>query len=137
VNCRAEVLRDIVAHALEARPAECCGVLIGAGSDILEAVRSPNRSAAPDRYEIDPKVHIDARRAARLRGLSVLGFYHSHPHSSAEPSPVDIAEASYPDSLYLIVGLGQDQMEGTAGARLFRLMPAGFVNEPLVVADER
>ncbi len=94
-------------------------------------------SAAPDRYELDPTVHIDARRAARLRGLSVLGFYHSHPHSSPEPSPVDIAEASYPDSLYLIVGLGRDHVEGAAEVRLFRLTPAGFVNVPFVVAGDR
>jgi proteasome lid subunit RPN8/RPN11 len=137
VNCRAEALRDIVAHALEARPAECCGVLIGAGADILEAVRSRNMSATPDRYELDPKVHIDARRAARRRGLSVLGFYHSHPHSAPEPSPTDMAEASYPNDLYLIVGLGHDQVEGAAAVRLFRLMPDGFVNVPFVVVDDR
>lgn len=137
VHCRAEALRGLVAHALEARPAECCGVLIGVGTDIFESVRSRNVSATPDRYEIDPKVHIDARRAARLRGLSVLGFYHSHPHSVPEPSPVDRAEAAYPGYLYLIVGLGQDQMDGAADVRLFRLLPAGFVNVSLEVVGDR
>ena len=35
----------------------------------------------------------------------MIGFYHSHPHSPAEPSAADVAEATYPGALYLIVSL--------------------------------
>ena len=72
---------------------------------------------SPTRFLIDPKDHIDARRAARGRGLEVLGFYHSHPHSPAWPSPTDVAEAAYPDAVHLIVSLDG----GVADARLFRI----------------
>jgi proteasome lid subunit RPN8/RPN11 len=105
-----------VAHAQEARPAECCGLLLGRDTTIAEAVRTPNASDDPNRFEIEPEAHIVARREARQRGLAVLGFYHSHPHSSPAPSMTDLLEASYPDHLYLIVGLASH----TPQIRLFR-----------------
>jgi hypothetical protein len=39
------------------------------------------------------------------------------------PSPTDLAEASYPDHLYLIVGLAGEQPD----ARLYRLEAGGFI----------
>ena len=96
----------IVAHARQAAPAECCGLLLGTGNMVAVAVRARNIAHDPTRrFEIDPQDHIDARRDARALGLTVLGFYHSHPRAPAEPSPTDLAEASYPDHLYLIVSL--------------------------------
>ena len=104
---RTEDWKEAVAsHAREAAPEECCGLLLGTDGEVLEAVRA--RNVAEDRltrFLIDPKDHIDARRAARARGLEVVGFYHSHPHSAAEPSPTDVADCSYPDHLHAIVSL--------------------------------
>lgn len=115
---------DIVAHARESAPGECCGLLLGQDDDaIVQSVRAANIAADPTRrFEIDPQDHIDARRAARGRGLAVLGFYHSHPRSSAEPSPTDLAEATYPDHLYLIVSLAR----GAPDLGLFRLESGNF-----------
>jgi proteasome lid subunit RPN8/RPN11 len=97
------VLDEVAAHAREALPAECCGVLLGTASEVVEAVRTSNLSEDPSRYRLDPKGHIEALRAARHRGLDVVGFYHSHPHSEPEPSVTDLLEATYPGHLYLIV----------------------------------
>jgi proteasome lid subunit RPN8/RPN11 len=36
------------------------------------------------------------------QGLEMVGIYHSHPHGPDSPSPTDIAEAYYPDAVYLI-----------------------------------
>ena len=83
----------------------------------------------PTRFLIDPKDHIDARRRARAQGLDVVGFYHSHPHSPPDPSSSDEAEASYPDHLYLIVGLASEPPD----VRLYRLDAAHFVASPFVV----
>ena len=115
---------DIGAHARESAPGECCGLLLGQDDDaIVQSVRAANIAADPTRrFEIDPQDHIDARRAARGRGLAVLGFYHSHPRSSAEPSPTDLAEATYPDHLYLIVSLAR----GAPDLGLFRLESGNF-----------
>jgi proteasome lid subunit RPN8/RPN11 len=113
---------DIVAHARETAPAECCGLLVGIGETIADAVRTKNVDVNPNRFEIDAGDHIRARRAARALGREVLGFYHSHPHSDATPSSSDRAEAYYPDHLYLIVGLRGEPAE----VRLYRLEADGF-----------
>ncbi len=126
------------------RPAECCGVLVGTDDEIVEAVRIRNVAHEPTRYLLDPKGHIDAQRVARERGLGVVGFYHSHPHSSPEPSPTDLAEASYPDDVYLIVSLRADDAAGTeeggsehtAEARLFRMGNGVSTEVTLVVTGE-
>jgi proteasome lid subunit RPN8/RPN11 len=122
------VLEAVVAHALGARPFECCGILLGREDEIVEAVRTGNLARSANRFLIDPGDHINVRRAARDRGLEVIGFYHSHPGSTAEPSETDLAEASYPNHLYLIVGLGPSPPE----ARLFRLAGGGFIELSLV-----
>ena len=127
-HIRQEAIDVIVAHARAEAPAECCGMLVGRDASIDEAVRAKNIAARPTRFLIDPKDHIDARRAARGRGLDVLGFYHSHPHSPAWPSPTDVTEAAYPDSVYLIVSL-EAAAEDT---RLFRIGHGEAIELPLV-----
>jgi proteasome lid subunit RPN8/RPN11 len=117
-------LEAILRHAESANPRECCGVLVGREDEILQACEARNLSDDPARYFLSPEDHIDIRRRARAAGLSVVGFYHSHPHSAAQPSVADRAEASYPDHLYLIVGMGE--------VRLFRLCRGNFVETPFV-----
>lgn len=132
MTCRAGALADIVAHATEAKPAECCGLLLGhAGEivEIVEAVRIRNLESDPTRYSLDPREHIKAQRDARTRGLDVVGFYHSHPHSAPEPSASDIAEATGIGSLYLILSLKAEP----AAARLFRWDGTRFETVALTV----
>ncbi|HKB13589.1 MAG TPA: M67 family metallopeptidase [Vicinamibacterales bacterium] len=117
------MLDDIVEHARRTAPAECCGLLLGELSDIVEAVPADNIADDPvQRFLIEPKDHIHGRRRARERGLAVVGFYHSHPASPAEPSPTDVAEAAYPDHVYLIVSLVADAPE----VALFRFEGGNF-----------
>jgi proteasome lid subunit RPN8/RPN11 len=117
-----EALESIVRQARAVQPVECCGLLIGSGTTVMEAMQIANVSEAPNRFFVDPKGHIDGRRDARRRGLDVLGFYHSHPHTPARPSARDRAEAAYPGLLYLIVSLAADQVE----ARLYRFETDDF-----------
>jgi desampylase len=126
------VLDAIIAHAVDARPRECCGLLIGTRDAILEAVKSGNLSGDPNRFELDPAVHIHARRSARERGLVVIGFYHSHPHSAAVPSPTDLAEATYDDAVQLIVGVVSDECE----ARLYRYSGGSYESIPMERVDQ-
>ena len=123
-------LDAIAAAARRAAPAECCGLLLGAGDAVTEAVEARNISASLNRFIIDPADHIAIRRDARQRHLDVAGFYHSHPHSAPHPSETDRAEAAYPGHLYLIVSLA----DGGEEARLFRLENDQFVEEAFVVA---
>jgi proteasome lid subunit RPN8/RPN11 len=108
-------------------------VLIGKDTEVVQAVRTRNLADSPTRFLIDPKDHIAARRTGRSRGLDVVGFYHSHPHSAPEPSPMDLAEATYAGHLYLIVGL----IEGRADVRVFRLEGGRFVELEFVSAADR
>ena len=131
VLIRAAVLREIEAHAREEAPAECCGLLLGTSSAIVESVRTRNAAGDPSRFLLDPADHINGRRHARNRGLDVVGFYHSHPRSQASPSVTDREEASYPDHLYVIVGLASDPPE----LRLFRFDGADFVEQAFAAVD--
>jgi proteasome lid subunit RPN8/RPN11 len=104
-------------------------MLVGSSREITSAVRARNLSNEPSRFLIDPKDHIQARRDARASGLDVVGFYHSHPHSAAEPSETDRAEAwLYPNHLHLIVGLKNE----AADVRLYRFTGETF---ELQIAD--
>ena len=123
MTIRHAVLGEIAAHAREEAPAECCGLLLGTSSAVVGSVRAKNAAGDPSRFLIDPADHIIGLRDARNRGLNVVGFYHSHPRSAADPSVADRAEANYPGHLYLIAGLATDPPE----VRLFRFDGTDFV----------
>jgi proteasome lid subunit RPN8/RPN11 len=123
LNIRAGTIDAVLAHARAARPAECCGMLLGRDDLIEDARPARNLSDRPSaRFLIDPRDHFDALREGRCRGLEVVGFYHSHPHSRAEPSDTDRAEA-HDATLHLIVGFDRDPPE----IRLFRFVRGNFL----------
>jgi proteasome lid subunit RPN8/RPN11 len=126
-----QAVAAMVAHARRTAPAECCGVLVGAGDRVIEAVPANNLSPDPNRFLLDPKNHIAAERDARGRGLTVVGFYHSHPHSAPRPSPTDIAESSYAEAVHVIVSLAQP--EPSLG--VFRIGGEGVKDVPYEVID--
>jgi len=104
-------------------------MLIGTTDCIVDAVRAANLADSPTRFLIDPSDHIRARRAARAAGLEVVGFYHSHLHSDATPSATDLAEASYANHLYLIVGLADPEPD----VRLYRFTGQAFEEHRFVL----
>jgi proteasome lid subunit RPN8/RPN11 len=113
----------VVAHAREAAPEECCGLLLGRDGEIVEAVPARNIAGDPTaRFQIDPVDHFRAIRTARARSLEVVGFYHSHPRSAAEPSARDLAEFDHSGHLYAIVSLRTEPAE----VRLFRFASGNF-----------
>lgn len=124
-------LDAISAHARDAAPEECCGLLLGLDAHILEALPSTNLAADRTRhFLIDPRVHFQAIRSSREgRGHPILGFYHSHPFSEPVPSTSDAAGASYTDYWYLIV---RPAAEGCL-ARLFRFDGRFFVETALEI----
>lgn len=99
------VIDTMIAHAREEAPNECCGLLAGRGGRVDECVRTRNLKASPTEYLVDPADHFAAIRRLRAEGRSVVGAYHSHPRSSAVPSPTDVREAHYPDFVHVIVSL--------------------------------
>jgi len=99
---------QILAHACETDPAECCGLI---GGDAREQAQSiyllRNEASNPVvAYEAAPEDLFAAQRQMRTRGEQLLGIYHSHPRS-AEPAPseTDVRLAYYPQAVYFIIGL--------------------------------
>jgi [CysO sulfur-carrier protein]-S-L-cysteine hydrolase len=112
IGIPADVVREMLGHAREEAPRECCGLLVGKLDSVVRSVRTKNLDATATRYLIDPEDHFAAIRAARAQGLEVVGAYHSHPTSAPVPSPTDVAEAnSGSDFLYVIVSLVNDDVQ--------------------------
>src|SRR5688572_23724931 len=102
---------DIIAHARQADPIECCG-LIGCEAKHAKSLY-PLRNVAVNAhvaYEAAPEDLFAAQRQMRERGEQLLAIYHSHPRS-AEPSPseTDVRLAYYPQAVYFIIGLAGPQ----------------------------
>ena len=108
-------------------------MLLGTGDRIADVHPARNAAERPAaRFVIDPRDHFAAIRDGRERGLSVVGFYHSHPRSAAVPSETDRAEAAYPGHLFLIVSLATPDPE----LRLYRFADGNFLEVPLVESSE-
>jgi proteasome lid subunit RPN8/RPN11 len=100
-----DVADRMIAHAREAAPQECCGLLVGNAGAVWDAVPTTNVSAvAGHRYQIDPVEHFAVIRRARAQALDVIGAYHSHPSGPPVPSRTDLTE-SFGAFLFVIVGL--------------------------------
>jgi proteasome lid subunit RPN8/RPN11 len=97
---------QISAHARAEAPREACGLIAGTDGRALDIVPVANAAADPlHHYLMDPAQMTRAMLGFERRGLGLIGIYHSHPHSDPIPSPVDVRQAAYPDTTYLIVGL--------------------------------
>jgi proteasome lid subunit RPN8/RPN11 len=131
VNVRRRILDDILAHARDEAPNECCGLLLGAFDQVERARRARNLAESPARFLIDPADHFAAIRGAREVGLRVIGAYHSHPHSPPVPSETDLAEALDTELLHIIASPAAP--EGFDKIRGFRLKDGNFREVRLVV----
>jgi len=83
-------------------------------------------------FAMDPTQQIAAMRAMREGGEELFAIYHSHPDSPPLPSATDLAQANYPDVLYLIISL---QTRGVLELRGFRLQGRAIMEIPLEIAD--
>ncbi len=111
ITLRQAHLADILAHARETNPAECCGLIGGAAGTAKTIYRLRNVSANNQTsYEVAPEELFAAQREMRQRDEQLLAIYHSHPRSSdPTPSETDVRLAYYPAAVYFIVGLGNDE----------------------------
>ncbi len=107
-------LDTIFDQAALAAPDECCGILVGsevAGRlEVVEVHPVPNvwEGDKRDRFELDALTHLRRQRESREHGLTIVGYYHSHPQGNASPSAFD-AEMAWPGYAYLIVALNRAQ----------------------------
>jgi [CysO sulfur-carrier protein]-S-L-cysteine hydrolase len=96
----------MIAHAREARPAECCGLLSGVAGVVTDCHPLRNVADKPEtRYFATPEELFAAMRRIRDANQKLLGIYHSHPRTPAYPSASDVEMAFYPEAVYFIISL--------------------------------
>jgi len=125
------IAEDMVQHAREEYPRECCGMLAGKDTTITKFFKIKNIAQRMDEYELDPLEQVDAFEEIDRLSLKLLGVYHSHPNHPCYPSGLDINQAFYPDTFFFIISL--------KGMTSFQLkafkMYEGKVEEETIIFD--
>jgi [CysO sulfur-carrier protein]-S-L-cysteine hydrolase len=96
---------EMVEHAREEAPNECCGMLASRDGQVVKVYRARNAAASPLRYEIDGADQYRIQMDIDDAGLELGAIYHSHTRTEPYPSQTDINLAFYPEALYVIVGV--------------------------------
>src|SRR2546423_14419724 len=97
-----DMVDEMVAHAREDAPNECCGMIGGRGGEAVTLYRATNAEASPLRYSLDAQDQFRIMRQMEDAGEELVAIYHSHTASDAYPSQTDINLALYPDAVYVI-----------------------------------
>lgn len=109
IQLRREHVEAMIAHAREAAPKECCGLIGGLSeTQAVTLYRLRNIATNPElSYEAAPEDLFAAQRQMREHSEGLLAIYHSHPRAADPiPSETDMQLAYYPSAKYLIIGLG-------------------------------
>jgi proteasome lid subunit RPN8/RPN11 len=93
-----KMLADVRARA----PQEACGLVAGLENTCLAVYPLSNILHSPTSYQIDPQEQFDTFQLIEAKGWDLLAIYHSHPMGPPGLSPRDIAEAFYPQVIYLV-----------------------------------
>ncbi len=108
---------EMLAHARAEAPNEACGVVAGEDGRALRVYPMRNAEESPVVYRFDEREQLEVFNDVEERGWDLLGFFHSHTHTEAYPSPTDRANAhwtdpetgepvpAYPGTRYVIISL--------------------------------
>ena len=120
---------EMLAHLRGDLTQERCGLLAGVDGWVTRVLPVPNSLGSPWAYRMDGPEFIAAMKACDFEPLAI---YHSHPSGPPTPSSTDVAEATYPDSYYVIVSFHVQP----PSVRAFRIV-AERVSEVEITNDER
>jgi len=120
-----QLVEEMIAHAQEEAPNECCGVIAGKGGKGVKLFRAKNAEASPYRYNVDSQDLFRIYRECEENGWEFLAIYHSHTFSEAYPSQTDVRLAFWPESHYVLVSLKDAE---NPAVRAYRIVD-GRVNE--------
>jgi len=132
MDISSDLLEQILAHAREESPNECCGVVgvvptsEGRPAQAMRVRSTRNVHASPKRFEIDGRDVLRAINEFEDAGWEIGAIYHSHTHTEPYPSQTDINfAASWPGVEWIIVGLA----DPTAPTIRSYLIDGGTVRE--------
>lgn len=90
-------------------PEEACGLVAGLNSHSEKIYVISNIEQSPFRFRMAPGEQLQAFNDIEAHKLELLAIYHSHPNGPIGPSPTDINEFAYPETLYLIWSRDRDE----------------------------
>src|SRR5947207_4107337 len=90
------MVKEIVDHAREDLPNECCGILAARDGEAVKVYRAANAEASPVRYGLDPREQYRIMMDIEDQRWTLGAIYHSHTRSPAYPSQTDVNLAFYP-----------------------------------------
>ena len=100
------IVNKLLSQAQSHADIEVCGLISAKAGQAENVYPVDNISLDKQHlFEMDPKNQIQAMKAMRENNEQLFAIYHSHPDTAAEPSVKDIAQSSYPETLYLIISL--------------------------------
>jgi [CysO sulfur-carrier protein]-S-L-cysteine hydrolase len=125
-----EQYEEMIAHAREDAPNECCGMVGSNNGDAVAVYRAVNAEASPLRFRIDPEEQLELHNRIEDAGLELGAIYHSHTRTEPRPSQTDINFAKlWPGVLWIIVGLAN----GEHDVRTWRIDDGRVSDAELVV----
>ena len=99
----------IVAHAKANLPEEACGLIAGSKDADVRRIEKvyflENIDHTNEHFSMNPKDQLTAVKDMRVKGLTPLGNWHSHPETPSRPSQEDIRLAYDSTASYLILSL--------------------------------
>ena len=106
----AELRDELVAHARDDAPNECCGMIAARDGRFTVHHRARNEFESPLRFQIDSADQIRITNEIEARGEQIGAIFHSHPNSEAAPSQTDVNLARWwPGVLWVICSLASEQ----------------------------
>lgn len=105
LHIKRPLYQAVLAHLQANYPLEACGILAGVGNQVCHLYTIDNILASPVAYEMDPQQQFEAMIDLESRGWEMAAIFHSHPAGPERPSPTDLAQAYYPESVSIIVSL--------------------------------
>lgn len=136
----AELCDRLVSLAGAQAAVEICGCIGVSGDGTCYVYPITNTAANPQhRFIMAPKELIDTFRTMREREQSLYAIYHSHPFAPPVPSTIDVQEAGYPDTPYIIISVGYDPPVRAYWIRKNRVIPVDHTctNYAQKVADSQ
>ena len=89
-----KLIGELISHALQDDPNECCGLLLGSGDEADELHRMSNVNKKPiSRYTMQPGELVGAQEKIKKTGREFVAIYHSHTFTQGYPSLTDIKNA--------------------------------------------